>query len=163
MTSLRLPLSLLCSVLLLALAPSVQAQWKWRDAQGRVQYSDRPPPGAVAEKDILQRPSPNAVRAMSPATPGTTAAATGASAPGRPASDASSRDKVEQERKAAEDKVRKETDAENCRVAQNRMRMLESGVRMRQTDDKGESKVVDDAARQEQTKQMQAVIAASCK
>ncbi len=160
MTSLRLPLSLLCSVLLLALAPSVQAQWKWRDAQGRVQYSDRPPPGAVAEKDILQRPSPNAARVSTSATPASAATAS-ASAPAKAASEALSR--AEQDRKAAEDKARKEIDAENCRTAQNRLRVLESGVRLRQTDDKGESKVVDDAARQEQTKQMQVMIAAACK
>ena len=33
------------------------AQWKWRDAQGRVQYSDRPPPTTVPDRDILTRPA----------------------------------------------------------------------------------------------------------
>lgn len=41
----------------LTLAASAQAQWKWRDAKGNVQYSDMPPPAGVADKDILQRPN----------------------------------------------------------------------------------------------------------
>ena len=47
----------LCLLLLiLPLLALAQTQWKWRDAQGRVQYSDRPPPAGTADKDILARP-----------------------------------------------------------------------------------------------------------
>ena len=49
-----MPLGL--SALLLLMAGPALAQWKWRDAAGKVQYSDLPPPAGVAEKDILQRP-----------------------------------------------------------------------------------------------------------
>ena len=38
------------------LALPAAAQWKWRDKNGQVQYSDLAPPNGVAERDILQRP-----------------------------------------------------------------------------------------------------------
>ena len=38
---------------LVALPTQAAMQWKWRDAQGQVQYSDRPPPPGVSDKDIL--------------------------------------------------------------------------------------------------------------
>ncbi|HVL07616.1 MAG TPA: DUF4124 domain-containing protein, partial [Burkholderiaceae bacterium] len=38
----------LFAVMGLALAPaSAEAQWKWRDAQGRLVYSDVPPPPSI--------------------------------------------------------------------------------------------------------------------
>ncbi len=163
MTAKILPLSLLCGAMLLSLAPAAQAQWKWRDADGRVQYSDRPPPGHVAEKDILARPSASALRAMTTpvgAAPAAASAPASAAAPGKSASDAA---KAEKERKAAEDKRRAEQNAENCRQAQDQLKMLESGIRIRQTNDKGEAVVLDDAARQTQMKQAQTVISVSCK
>jgi len=158
----RRPLGVMCALALMALTSIAHAQWKWRDADGRTQYSDRPPPPSVAEKDILQRPT-NAVRvAPAPGVPAS-AAASGASAPGRAASEPSSREKVERERKAQEDKARTEAMAENCRQAQNRQRMLESGVRLRKGTAGGESQPMTEQMRQDEIRQMQTVIAANCK
>lgn len=161
MTSKRLSLSMLCGLALLASIPVAQAQWKWRDADGRTQYSDRPPPPGVAEKDILSRPS-NAARAPVAAAPGARPAAA-ASAPAKPASGVSSRDKIEQERKAQEDKERDAANADNCREAKARRELLESGVRIREQNERGEPIPMDEAARAAQMKQVQAVITASCK
>ncbi len=153
----------ICALALLALTPLAQAQWKWKDADGRVQYSDRPPPPNVSDKDILQRP-PNVTRiAATPMATGASGAASAASAPGRPASEASSRDKIERERKAQEDKARNDAMAENCREAQNQMRLLESGVRLRTGAPGGESQPMTDAMRADRARQMQAVITANCK
>lgn len=158
----RRPLGVLCAMALLALAPAAHAQWKWRDADGRVQYSDRPPPPGIADKDILSRPS-NTQRAIAmPAAAGASAAASAASAPARAASEVSSRDKVDRERKAAEDKARNEAKAENCRQAQNRLRVLESGVRLRSGTESGESQPMTEAMRQEQVRQMQSVVSSNC-
>ena len=97
----RRPLGVICALALMALTSIAHAQWKWRDADGRTQYSDRPPPPSVADKDILQRPS-NATRVPpSPgqaALQGASAPASAASAPARAASEASSRDQLERER-----------------------------------------------------------------
>ncbi|SEK30364.1 protein of unknown function [Roseateles sp. YR242] len=163
MISKSLPLSLLCGLVLLSLAPVAQAQWKWRDADGRVQYSDRPPPGNVAEKDILGRPSASALRAMNAPAKPASAPASAAAPVAQSASDAAARQKAEKERKAADDKARAEMDAENCKQAQNQMRLLESGVRIAVKNDKGEREMVDDSARQTQMKQAQTVISVSCK
>jgi hypothetical protein len=165
----RRPLGVICALALLALTSVAHAQWKWRDADGRTQYSDRPPPPNVAEKDILQRPN-NAVRVApssgQAALQGASAAAsaaTAASAPARPASESSSRDKLEKERKAQEDKARAETAAENCRQAQNSMRILESGVRVRTRGENGDTQPMTEQMRQDQIRQAQVVISTSCK
>jgi len=160
----RRPLGVIFALALLALSPFAHAQWKWRDADGRVQYSDRPPPPNVAEKDIMQRPN-QAARAPAPQSaqaPGAASAASDVAAPGRAASE-SSRDKIERERKTAEDKANKEAMAENCRLAQNRQRLLESGVRLRSGEPGGETQVMTEQARQEQIRQMQVVINTQCK
>lgn len=38
-----------------AAAPSAPGVWRWRDARGRVHFSDRPPAGAVAAEDLSAR------------------------------------------------------------------------------------------------------------
>ncbi|TXD99251.1 DUF4124 domain-containing protein [Mitsuaria sp. TWR114] len=158
----RRPLGVMCALALMALTSIAHAQWKWRDADGRTQYSDRP-------GSIRSRPRPF-----------TSTRWTGASicsfirssrlvppamkrAPGRAASEPSSREKVERERKAQEDKARTEAMAENCRQAQNRQRMLESGVRLRSGTAGGESQPMTEQMRQDEIRQMQTVITANCK
>ena len=166
MTAKTLSLSLLCGVMLLSLAPAVQAQWKWRDAEGRVQYSDRPPPAHVAEKDILARPSSSAQRRMTQPIPEAASAASmpaSATAGAKAASDAAKAEKAAKERKAAEEKQRAETNAENCRNAQDQLKILQSGLRIKQTNAAGERVVLDDAAKQAQIQQAQTMISVSCK
>ncbi|WP_082938199.1 DUF4124 domain-containing protein [Mitsuaria sp. 7] len=162
----RRPLGMICALALMALTSVAHAQWKWRDADGRTQYSDRPPPPSVAEKDILQRPY-NAARAApstgQPAPGSASAAASAPTAPARAASEASSREKVERELKAQEDKARADAMAEDCRQAQNKLRLLESNVRMRSGSQTGESQVMTEQMRQDQMRQGQAVVAATCK
>ena len=57
------------------LALSVQAQeskrelWKWKDANGVTQYSDRPVPGATKVEMYTSAPAPAATPAPRPATP----------------------------------------------------------------------------------------------
>jgi hypothetical protein len=57
------------------LALSVQAQeskrelWKWKDANGVTQYSDRPVPGATKVEMYTSAPPPSATPAARPATP----------------------------------------------------------------------------------------------
>jgi hypothetical protein len=57
------------------LALSVQAQetkrelWKWKDANGVTQYSDRPVPGATKVEMHTSAPAPAATPAVRPATP----------------------------------------------------------------------------------------------
>jgi len=161
------------------LATPVEAQWRWRDASGRITASDRPPPKEIPEKDILSRPSTAQQRralappadAASAAAPAASGAATpgllAASAPGGLQAEVEARRKrTEQEQaaraKAEEEKVAAQR-AENCRRARGHVAALESGQRMARVNERGEREVLDDRARAEELRSARAVIASDCR
>ena len=138
-------LALLC----LALAGTAEAQWKWRDAKGKLQYSDLPPPPGTPDKDVLQRPASavrNIVVVPMDATSSDPASAPAprpaASAPSKAEQEASARQKQEQDREAAKQKDEErrlaERKRENCSRAQANLRDLQSGTRLTRTNDRGE-------------------------
>ncbi len=143
------------------LALPASAQWKWRGANGQIQYSDLPPPPGVAEKDILQRPSGGTARS---------AAAAPASAPPLAPKAVESdleakRKKAEQEEAAklkAEEQRVAAAKAENCKRAREQIRTLESGMRMARINDKGEREVLDDQMRAEEMKRARDMASADC-
>ena len=148
-----------------AFAGPVAAQWKWRAANGQIQYSDLPPPPGVAEKDILQRPTAATLRAAAPAP-----AAPAASAP--PLSPKlidpeleAKRKKAEQEEavkaKAEEQRVAA-AKAENCKRARDQIRTLESGQRMARINEKGEREILDDKMRADEMKRARDLANADC-
>ncbi|HWP18883.1 MAG TPA: DUF4124 domain-containing protein [Burkholderiaceae bacterium] len=154
----------------LAVCLPAAAQWKWRDAAGKVQYSDRPPPASVPEKDILQRPG-GALRIAAPA-PVAAAAASAPEASAKPAAPAVDKElearkkKEEQEREAkrrAEEEKLAKARAENCARARSYQQSLESGMRIARTNDKGEREILDDAARAQEMERTRQVIASDCK
>lgn len=158
-------------VLLLGLAACLPAaaQWKWRDASGKVQYSDRPPPAAVPEKDILQRPAGTLRVAPTPAPAASSADAGASVKPTAPPVDKeleARKKKEEQEqdakRRAEEEKLAKAR-AENCSRARGYLQSLESGMRIARTNDKGEREILDDAARAQEVQRARQVIASDCK
>jgi hypothetical protein len=167
-------------------AASAQAQWKWRDASGRITVSDRPPPREVPEKDILSRPQNLPVRgpavvatAATPAAAGGTAPAAtpgGAAAPAAPAASApptalerevQARRRAAEAEQAAKAKADEERAAarraENCRMARSQLAGLESGQRIARVNDKGEREVLDDQARAQETARAREVIASECR
>jgi hypothetical protein len=58
MTRRHLPLRHLLPLILVALvvAPDASAQYKWRDENGRLVYSDQPPPTSIPHDAVLQAP-----------------------------------------------------------------------------------------------------------
>lgn len=153
--------------------------WKWRDANGRIHLSDRPPPNDVPERAILQRPGGTPAISYSPAAvpPGDVApigtAASAASAPA-PAVDA----ELEKRRQAIQDAALKNPPpkaapkpdpvaaaqrAENCQRARNQLAALQSGQRMARAGANGEREVLDDKGRAEETQRAQAQIQAACR
>lgn len=145
------------------LALPAAAQWKWRGANGQIQYSDLPPPPGVSEKDILSRPTPATLRAAAAASP----AASGASQPAKavePELEAK-RKKAEQEdaakAKADEQRVAA-AKAENCKRARDQIRALESGMRMARVNEKGEREVLDDKMRADEMKRARDLANADC-
>jgi hypothetical protein len=153
----------------LILATSAQAQWKWKDAKGNLQFSDRPPPSGTPDKDILQRPG-NAVITIVPVGQAASASAAPASAPIAPTKaelEAAARRKQEQEREAARQKEEARRIAEqrrdNCNRAQSNLRELQSGVRMSRTNEAGERVFLDDAQRQVELDRVRGTINTECR
>ena len=160
----------LLAVVSVTLALPCAAQWKWRDAQGRIQYSDRPPPNDVRDRDILTRPAaaPAAPRSL----PATAASSPVAPQPGT--SPAASSDPALEARKrqadAAQDQGKRDEEArvarqkaENCARAKEYARTVESGQRITRTNDKGEREFLDDAQRARESARAREIIASDCR
>lgn len=161
----------LLGLLLLCIALPAQAQWKWRDASGKLQFSDLPPPQGTAEKDILQRPKNQQQERVVIVPYGT---ATSASAPPPPAS---SPNKAALERQAREKQQEKDTqlrqkeaDAkqaeqrrDNCVRAKENMKMLQEGIRLTRNNEKGEPIVIDERQRAEEVTRTRTVIDSECR
>jgi hypothetical protein len=165
--------------LLVVLAASVialpaEAQWKWRDKSGHVQYSDLPPPAGTPDQDILGRPTPTLRRAtatLAPAAPSSApvAALAAASTPPRTVdaeleakrkkaeADAAAKAKADQDKNAA-------LRADNCGRAKAQLTTLESGIRLAQTNPKtGEREFLDDKQRADEVRRTRDIIASDCK
>lgn len=161
----------LLALLCLAVAGAAQAQWKWRDAKGNVQYSDMPPPPGTPEKDVLQRPS-NARPSIVVGPPGAPASAASeprpaASAPTKAEQEAAARQKKEQDGEAARKKEEERRIAaqrrENCARAQANLRDLQSGARLTRTNDKGERIFMDEAQIAAEVNRARDVITSECR
>jgi hypothetical protein len=165
--------ALLATLLVAAFATSTAhaTQWKWRDADGRVQYSDRPPPPGVQDKDILTRP-PAVVRAANKAAADAAASAASASGSAKPAAKASDPELEAKKRKADEEKdaLKKAEEAkqakaraQECERARGYQKALDDGIRIGRTNAKGEREILDDAARAQETARNRQAIDNNCK
>jgi hypothetical protein len=155
------------AVAALLFATSVQAQWAWKEDNGRVVYSDRPPPANIKSEQITRQPSGVSL-APRPVIAGEDPVKSG---------DAKSEDKPSnapktiaerelefrkrmQEREAAERKAQQEQQktaarAAECERARGYLRSLEEGIRIARTDAAGNREVLDDdqrAAEMERTR-----------
>ena len=163
---------LFIAAIALVLAASAQAQWKWRDAKGNVQYSDLPPPQGTPEKDILQRP-PGQTRptiVVSPAGAAASAASTpapAASAPSKAEQEAAARARKEQDSQAAKQKEDERRLAEqrrdNCSRAQANLRELRNGSRLTRTNEKGERVYMDEAQIAAEVNRTRDIITSECR
>jgi len=167
--------SLLAGGAMLTISSSAVAgmQWKWKDATGAVQYSDRPPPAGTPEKDILSKPTGARSQpvAAKPASEPASAAnqANGASKPDGKAVDPeleAKRKKAEEEKKAAqkaEEEKAARNRADNCTRARSYQRTLNDGVRITRNNAAGEREYLDDKARADEQRQVEEVIRNNCK
>jgi hypothetical protein len=147
-------------------AGEARAQWVWKDAQGTLQFSDKPPPSSVTDNQIVRRPASAGPRA---------AATTAASAPA-PASDKAAASELEakmakaDKEKADKLKAREKAEAEklaaakqeNCRRAQAHLRALDEGMRIAQVNEKGEREFLDDQARANEAARTRSIVASDC-
>lgn len=154
----------------LAVVSPAFAQWKWKDKDGRVQYSDVAPPPGIKDSDILQRPRAAQRLALPATTPSAASAAeTSASKPSAAKVDPEleARMKKAEELEAAKKKEEEQKIAaarkENCTQARTYMKTLEQGYRIARTNANGEREVLDDAGREAEVKRTQAAINGNCK
>lgn len=160
-----MPLRHLLPLLLVALAaaPDASAQYQWRDANGRMVYSDMPPPASVPPSAVQRAPARQTPAGTSGGSGATASAMAPAPAPAAPsaASAPSAADaemafrkrrmeREEAERKAAEAETRAQRAAAACEVSRAQVRTLESGMRVARVNERGEREFIDDATRASQ-------------
>ncbi|MEO7116453.1 MAG: DUF4124 domain-containing protein [Caldimonas sp.] len=153
-----------------------QAQWKWRDKAGHVQYSDLPPPVGTPDQDILIKPTPgsrhsgpvpNAPVSIVSSGNAASAAASGALVPRTGDSDLEAARKKAEAETAAKSKAEEQRiaglKADNCARAKTQLTTLESGIRLARANAKGEREFIDDKQRADETKRTKDVISTDCK
>lgn len=149
---------------------AAHAQWAWRDKtrHNQITYSDRPPPSHIPDSDVIKRPRGSEVAPVPAATSGPAQLRTEIKPAPILLDPKLQAARKETERQAAEQKQKEEEQiaaarAANCENARTKLRTLESGIRMARTNSKGETEILDDKARQTETKQAQDVIRSECK
>ncbi|HYF60454.1 MAG TPA: DUF4124 domain-containing protein [Burkholderiaceae bacterium] len=162
-------------MLALAAAPDASAQvHQWRDANGRMVYSDMPPPASVRPSAVIRspaRPTPADGAGGSGATASAEPALRAASAPASEAPSAADREmefrkrrleRAEAERKAAEAGRLAERRTQACEAARSELRALESGMRLMRVNERGEREFVDDATRDRRLEAARAGVSEHC-
>ena len=157
------------------LCASVQAQWQWLDKDGHKVFSDRAPPPDIPAKNILRQPSGTSRTVLPAAAPGAAASTAGATtSPDAAGPKISGIDKDLTERKKqaeaelaakarAEQERQQKVKSENCERAKANKAVMDSGVRVSQTNAKGEREILDDAGRAAENKRIQQAVDANCK
>ena len=135
----------------MAFATAAMAQqYKWVDANGKVQYGDTPPPGVQATR---LKPPP-----------------AGASAPAAAPKvnpEAAFRNRQQERQRSDEKSAKERTDAEakrvNCEQSQASLRSLQSGQRISSTNAAGERIFIDDEQRAKEIERTQRAVNDWCK
>ena len=134
--------------------------YQWRDTNGKMVFSDTPPPPNTPPGNIIKSPRGRSAPAPAPAAPAEGAAK---DAGGAPATAAASGPKTLAERDAdykkrqadAAEKAKKDQEAataakdkeDMCKGLRSNLASLESGQRIRRENDKGERVFIDDDQR----------------
>ncbi|HUW26012.1 MAG TPA: DUF4124 domain-containing protein [Gallionella sp.] len=150
-------------LLMFASASALAGLNKWVDADGKVHYSDQPPPANV--KATVLRSSSDATGS---AATGETAASSAPAAPRTFAEREAELKKAQQAKQEAADKVAQEqaeVDArkESCIAAQKNLSLLQEGMRMVEVDAHGERYYLNDQQRQQRIVKAQQDISTYCK
>lgn len=156
---------------LLAALLGVQAahaamQWKWLDAQGKIQYSDRPPPMDVPDKKILKRPHQSATVARPSID--STLATTDTQKPLVVSTDPAlekkkqAQDAQEETQRKAEEAKHAQARASNCEKARKYDRALSQGYRVSRVNAKGEREFLDEKGLAEEASNTRQMMSSNC-
>lgn len=168
--------------LAMLLCSQAQAIYKWVDENGKVQYSDLPPPnnarqsGALSGQPVPAKEQPrtsspvygseykdkSAPAAITPASNSVPAAQPSSKGKTTAELDAEYKKRKEDQEKTAEKARQKQQEevarAEICQRARTNLETLQSGRRMRVADGSGESVVMDDNMRQAELDRIQRIM-----
>ena len=154
---LKSPIQLFIALAVLLAATVVAAQvYKWVDKDGKVQFTDTPPPPSATKED----PKKINVKPANGSTPGT--------APKKLAeankdfekrrTDATAKAKKDDEKKGDDDR-----NAEACNDAKSNLAELQTGRAMSRTNAKGERSIMSDEERAAEMAKMQDIVTKACK
>lgn len=137
--------------------------WKWKDAQGRIQFSDRPPPAGIPDRDILARPTPfkasefltQAQAASAPAAKKATEPEQGKASAAEDPAQAQKRREIEAQNK----RIR----AENCERARSQLAFMENGGAVTRVNAQGEREVIDDSGRSAEMNRLRQAVQSECR
>jgi hypothetical protein len=173
------PIQLFVAIAVLLATATVTAQvYKWVDKDGKVQYSDTPPPADAKASPKKVDVTPAAGGTVSPpappakSAPGKDAAKDAAKgAPAKPLtleernkeSDKRRAEQAEADKKTAEETRIAKANVERCKEATRYLRDLETGRPLTTTDDTGDRKMLDDNARAAEMAKARTAMTESCK
>jgi hypothetical protein len=171
---------------MVAASTSALAQWAWKEDNGRMVYSDRPPPSNIKQSQITRQPTliapappPTPVAPGAAAAPGQPGPAAGAAAAGdvrEPTTKAGPKTIADQElefrkrqqareaaeKKSADDEAKASQQAQDCDRVKGYIQSLESGVRITRTDNDGNPHFLDDSERAAELDRSRATAAKTC-
>ena len=156
-----------------------EAQWAWKDGNGRRVYSDRPPPQEVKPTQIVRQPSTQVLANPAPASGPLDDAGkpsdaknsdTKSAAPNAPKTTAEremefrkrQQERAENEKKAAEEQTKNAAKTAECDRARGYMKSLEDGVRIQRTDAAGNREFLDDAQRAAEVERTRKIVQNAC-
>jgi len=163
----KTPIQLFVALAVLLAAATVTAQvYKWVDKDGKVQYTDTPPPTDVKSTPKKVDTRPASGPAAIPAAPTKSAPDKDAGkdiAKGAPARPLTLEERSKESDKRRAERVEAENNQERCKEATHYLRDLETGRPISTTDDAGERKILDDAARSAEVARARSAMGQSCK
>ncbi|HEY9380892.1 MAG TPA: DUF4124 domain-containing protein [Burkholderiales bacterium] len=167
----RVALLLLCCIAL----PASAQLYKWTDANGRTQYSDRPPMHQQAKKISrsgvdMPVPAPAANADEASKTEGDTHAGTESAAPSAPQTIAEKEQAFRKRRMEAEEARQKQAKLdeekrakdESCQRTRNYLKSVEGGRRIARTNDKGETEILDEKQIQQEAERARSDLSTHC-
>ena len=150
------PVQLFIAAAILLATATVAAQvYKWVDKDGKVQYSDMPPPATATKTEARKIET-------SPAVVSTPALAKSLQDRAKDF-DKRKTDVAEKAKKSEIDQQKAETYAANCSDARAALRQLESGRPITRTSETGSREYLDDEARQAEMTKARKSIEGFCK
>jgi len=159
-------LSVALGLALCVALPASAQMYKWVDSDGKVQYSDKPPPSNIKTEKLREPARAASTPAASDAKGGTPKDAAKVGPKTAAEQEQAFRKRQLDAAKAQEEEGRKQAEgsdrAENCKRAKAALANLQIGGRQMRIDEKGERVFLDDQQIAQETARAQQETAAAC-